>query len=185
MATQSLPLVLVALLVLLYPLAKGDADLIENTCKTTKYHDLCVSSLKSDPSSAQADTKGLAVIMINVGIANASDTYSYLSSQLLSKSSRGGGDKTMKMVLKLCADKYSYANESLGSSIRDLSSDDYDYASVQVTAAADYPNACHNAFRRYPGLAYPAELGRRESGLKHICDVVLGILDLLPIDRNK
>lgn len=29
-----------------------------------------------------------------------------------------------------------------------------------------YPNACHDAFRRHPGLAYPSELARREDGLK-------------------
>lgn len=156
-------------------LVKGDDDLIQKTCKSTRYFDLCISSLKSDPTSSQSDLKGLATIMVNVGISNATDTYAYLASQLLSSTS----DNTMKKVLTTCAVKYYYANDSLKSSIQDLSEENYDYASMHAAAAADYPNVCRNAFRRYPGLGYPPELKVREEGLKHICAVVLGILDQL------
>lgn len=153
----------------------GEADLIQKTCKNTKYYDLCVSSLESDPTSPNADTKGLAVIMVGIGTANATATSSYLSSQFLSATNDG----IMKKVLKECAYKYSYANDSLRASLQDLAAESYDYAYLHITAAADYPNACHNAFKRYKGLAYPPELARREDGLKHICDVVLGIVNLL------
>lgn len=149
-------------------------NLIQKTCKNTKYYDLCVSSLKSNPTSSSVDTKGLANIMVGVGFANATATSSYLSSQLLSTKTN---DTTLKKVLKECADKYTYAGDSLQASGQDLATEDYDYAYLHISAAADYPNACHNAFRRSPGLAYPAELARREDGLKQICDVVLGIID--------
>lgn len=46
-------------------------------------------------------------------------------------------------------------------------------------AAADYPNVCRNAFKRCPNLVYPKELALRENSFKHICDVVLGIIDAL------
>ncbi|GFY91259.1 hypothetical protein Acr_07g0014550 [Actinidia rufa] len=62
---------------------RGDTDLIEKTCKSTKHYGLCVSSLKSNTSSLKSDTKGLAVIMVGVGIANATATASFLSSQAL------------------------------------------------------------------------------------------------------
>ncbi|XP_057516826.1 cell wall / vacuolar inhibitor of fructosidase 2-like [Amaranthus tricolor] len=65
---------------------KGDAEFIKKTCKNTKYFNLCISSLKSDPTSSVSDLKGLASIMINIGMANASETYTYLSSQLPSTS---------------------------------------------------------------------------------------------------
>ncbi|GAB4848261.1 hypothetical protein Ancab_002928 [Ancistrocladus abbreviatus] len=159
----SLPLVLVLLLFLLYPLTKADADLIENTCKATKHDDICVLSLKSDALS----------------IANTTDTFGNNSD-----SSMMGDGGAMTEVLKPCVLKYSNANESLGSSIQHSLSDNYDYASIRVTDAADHPSACDNAFRRYHGLAYPAELGWRESGLKCICSVVLGILELLRIDST-
>lgn len=154
--------------------ASADMNLIQKTCKNTKYYDLCVSSLKSNPRSSSVDTKGLANIMVGVGFANATATSSYLSSQLLSTKTN---DTTLKKVLKECADKYTYAGDSLQASGQDLATEDYDYAYLHISAAADYPNACHNAFRRSPGLAYPAELARREDGLKQICDVVLGIID--------
>ncbi|KZV54476.1 Pectinesterase inhibitor [Dorcoceras hygrometricum] len=155
--------------------AHGNSDLIQKTCKNTKYYDLCVSSLKSDSSSKKADTKGLALIMIRAGMANATATNSYLSLQMVSVPN----DTLMKKVMQECADMYASANVSLQNSVQDLSMDMYDYAYVHVLAAADYPNACHNAFNRYPGMSYPSELALREDGLKQICDVVLGIIDSL------
>ncbi|KAJ4964849.1 hypothetical protein NE237_016698 [Protea cynaroides] len=160
----------------LFDLVKGDATLIRQTCKNTKHYELCVSSLRSNSTSLKADTKGLAVIMVGISMMNATDTYSYLSSQLLSCSN----DASTKKVLKLCSDKYSYAYDALQSSLPELGSDSFDYASLHVTAASDYTNVCHNAFRvRSPALAYPAELARREDALRHLCDVALGIIDLL------
>ena len=156
-------------------LVNGDAGLIQKTCKTTKYYDLCVSSLKSDPTSVNSDTKGLAMIMVGVGMANATATSTFLSSQLLSTTN----DTILKKVLKECSDKYDHAGDALQASVQDFDSELYDYAYMHVMAARDYPNACHNAFRRYPGLIYPQEIARREDGLKHICDVVLGIIDHL------
>ncbi|KAJ6419285.1 hypothetical protein OIU84_029404 [Salix udensis] len=154
----------------------GDMKLIQETCKNTKYYDLCVSSLKPNASSTKADTKGLALIMVGVGMANATATSSYLSSQLLSATPN---DPVLKKVLRECADKYGYAADALQDSVQDLATDSYDYAYMHVMGASDYPNACRNAFKRYPGLAYPSELARREDGLKHICDVVLGMIDHL------
>nr|GME04546.1 cell wall / vacuolar inhibitor of fructosidase 2 [Ipomoea batatas]GME04569.1 cell wall / vacuolar inhibitor of fructosidase 2 [Ipomoea batatas] len=170
-------------------LLHGDSsdDLIQKTCKNTKYYDVCVSSLKSDSTSSKAsDTKGLAEIMVRVGVANATATKSYLSS--LIGSGGGGANDTassataaMKKVLRDCADKYSYAGEALLASIQDLDAEMYDYAYMHVMAAADYPNACHNGFRRYPGLAYPRQLAIREQGFKRICDVVMEMLDSLAL----
>lgn len=153
----------------------GDANLIQKTCKTTKYYNFCLQALKSDPTSFKADTKGLALIMVGIGLANSTATSSYLSSQLLSTKS----DEITKKVLKDCANKYTYSGDALQASVQDLAAESYDYASMHISAAADYPNACHNTFERYPGLVYPLELAHREDGLKHICDVVLGIIDNL------
>ncbi|GMI99361.1 CELL WALL / VACUOLAR INHIBITOR OF FRUCTOSIDASE 2, cell wall / vacuolar inhibitor of fructosidase 2 [Hibiscus trionum] len=156
-------------------LVNGDAGLIQKTCKSTKYYDLCVSSLESDPSSSNSDTKGLAMIMVGVGMANATATSTFLSSQLFSTTN----DTVMNKVLRECSDKYGHAADALQASVQDFVSELYDYVYMHVMAAADYPNACRNTFRRYPGLVYPQEIARRGDGLKHICDVVLGIVDHL------
>lgn len=156
--------------------ANGDTNLIQKTCKTTKFYDLCLSSLQSDSTSPQADTKGLAIIMAKVAMANATSTNSYLSSNVLVKKTN---DTLMKKVLKQCADRYMAAGTSLQNSVEDLSSELYDYAYMHVMAASDYANACHNAFKRHPNLVYPSEIATREEVLKHICDVVMGIIDSL------
>ncbi|XVF19361.1 hypothetical protein REPUB_Repub11eG0104200 [Reevesia pubescens] len=163
------------LLSLALTLVNGDADLIQKTCKTTKYYDLCVSSLKSDPTSVNSDTKGLAMIMAGVGMANATTTSTFLSFQLLTTTN----DTILKKVLKECSNKYAHAGDALQASVQDFASESYDYAYMHIMAAADYPNACHNAFRRYPRLIYPQEIASREDGLKHICDVVLSIIENL------
>ncbi|XP_052205494.1 cell wall / vacuolar inhibitor of fructosidase 2 [Diospyros lotus] len=162
-------------------LVNGDADLIQRTCKSTKHYDLCVSSLKSDPTSPKADTKGLAAIMVGVGIANATATSSYLSSQVTSINA--SDMQVLKKVFKECADKYSNSGNSLQSAFQDIAAESYDYAYMHVMAAADYPNACHSAFKRYGALSYPPDLAAREDGLKRICDVVLGIIDLMLADK--
>ncbi|KAL2342926.1 hypothetical protein Fmac_004211 [Flemingia macrophylla] len=154
---------------------KGDASLIKKTCKSTKYYDLCFFSLKSDPSSANADQKGLALIMVGIGMANATSTSSYLASQLIGTAK----DSTLKRVLKGCEDKYAYASDALQSSAQDLANEAYDYASMHITAASDYPSVCHNLFKGYPRLVYPPELAPREAGLKRLCDVALGIVENL------
>nr|XP_027074021.1 cell wall / vacuolar inhibitor of fructosidase 2 [Coffea arabica] len=154
---------------------QGDSSLIESTCKVTNYYDLCISSLKSDLTSLNADANGLAIIMVRVAMANATATNTYLSSQVLSATN----DTLMKKLIKDCAKKYSYAIEALQASLQDLDAELYDYAYINVMAAADYPNVCHNSFRRSPGVAYPHELAAREDGLKHICEVALGIIDSL------
>ncbi|KAL3528047.1 hypothetical protein ACH5RR_012703 [Cinchona calisaya] len=113
--------------------------------------------------------------MVRVGMANASATNAYLSSQVLSSTN----DTLMKKLIKDCAKKYSYTIDALQASLQNLNAELYDYAYMDVMAAADYPIVCHNSFRRSPGLAYPSELALKEDGLKRICDVALGIIDNL------
>ncbi|KAG5000324.1 hypothetical protein JHK87_021396 [Glycine soja] len=172
-----LSLLLLAHLLQPHVFVKGDGSLIEKTCKNTKYYNLCFSSLKSNPSSANADPKGLAVIMVGIGMANATSTSLYLSSKMLGTANNN--DSTFKRVLKECAEKYKYASDALQASAQDLVNEAYDYASMHIIAAYDYSNVCHNLFKLYSGLVYPSELAPREDGLKCLCDVALGIVENL------
>ncbi|KAG7539200.1 Invertase/pectin methylesterase inhibitor domain superfamily [Arabidopsis suecica] len=155
--------------------AKSNTTIIESTCKTTNYYKFCVSALKSDPRSPTADTKGLAAIMVGVGMTNATSTATYLAGNL----SATVNDTVLKKVLQDCSEKYALAADSLRLTIQDLDNEAYDYASMHVLAAQDYPNVCRNMFRRVKGLAYPVEIRRREASLRRICGVVSGILDRL------
>ncbi|XP_022132506.1 cell wall / vacuolar inhibitor of fructosidase 2 [Momordica charantia] len=170
-------LYLVSSTIFLGTLIAADQTLIQKTCRNTLYYKLCITSLKSDPTSLTADTKGLAAIMAAIGAANATATSSYLSAQVLSGATTNDAD--LKKLLKQCSEKYAFAAEALRASLRDLAAETYDYAYMHITAAADYANVCRDGFRGLPAVPYPAKLGRREEGLKHICGVVLGIVDLL------
>lgn len=64
--------------------------------KNKKKSMICVSSLKCNSTSQKTDTKGLAVIMVKVGIWNTTATNSCLSAQLLTSTN----DTLMKKVLK-------------------------------------------------------------------------------------
>ncbi|KAJ6325305.1 hypothetical protein OIU76_012398 [Salix suchowensis] len=52
------------------PTALVGADLVQETCQKTRYPDLCVKTLKSNPRSSSADVKGLAHIMLEANLAN-------------------------------------------------------------------------------------------------------------------
>ncbi|KAF8011941.1 hypothetical protein BT93_I0155 [Corymbia citriodora subsp. variegata] len=173
-------ILILAVAVAVSPPAKADASLIQKACRATKYNDLCLSTLKSDPSSSRADPKGLVSIALAAALANATSVSSFLSSLALGSSGGAARDPALSRLLRDCADKYGLAGDALRASARDLAGEAYDYAYMHVMAAEDYPRACRDAFRRPPpGTAYPPELARREDGLKRICDVVLGIIDFL------
>lgn len=77
-----------------------DANLIEQICRRTTNYTLCVSSLKSDPRSSKADVKGLALIMMDIAKAKATEILKKIDK--LRKKSKGGG----ALALNLCAHDY-------------------------------------------------------------------------------
>lgn len=179
MAKATSPIFLLLLLVILSSTllsVKSNTTTIETTCKTTNYYRLCVSALKSDPRSLTADTKGLATVMVGLGMKSATATATYIAGN---HTAAATNDTVLKKVLKDCSDKYALAADSLRLTVQDLDDEAYDYAYMHMLAAQDYPNVCRNIFRRAKGLVYPTEIRRREVSLRRICGVVSGILDRL------
>ncbi|CAN6813817.1 unnamed protein product, partial [Brassica oleracea] len=172
------PIFLLLLLVILSStlLSVKSNTTTKTTCKTTNYYRLCVSTLKSDPRSPTADTKGLATIMVGFGMKSATATATYIAGN---HTAAAANDTILKKVLKDCSDKYALAADSLRLTVQYLDDEAYDYAYMHVLAAQDYPNVCRNIFRRAKGLVYPTEIRRREVSLRRICGVVSGILDRL------
>eukprot|EP00262_Sarcandra_glabra_P017709 TRINITY_DN6158_c0_g2_i2.p1 TRINITY_DN6158_c0_g2~~TRINITY_DN6158_c0_g2_i2.p1 ORF type:complete len:182 (+),score=10.79 TRINITY_DN6158_c0_g2_i2:28-573(+) len=154
--------------------AHGGSDLIHRTCKNTEYYDLCIASLASDPRSVRSDVEGLAVIIVNLAISNATNMTSDVSGLL-----KNSNDKVLLTLLSACADKYSDAVTALHASIYAMQSESYDYAYIDVSAAAEYPHTCHDMFKQHPHLRYPLELALVEDALEHLCGIALGIIDLL------
>ncbi|KAJ0969435.1 hypothetical protein J5N97_022312 [Dioscorea zingiberensis] len=148
--------------------------LIQKTCNTTTYYDLCVSSLSDDPKSQEADIRGLSTIIVNLTATNATNTLSYMLSLATNTT-----NNSLKTLLRSCAAKYSNASEALRKSMHSIDEDSYDDAFVYVSAAAEYPNVCRVLFRQQPKLVYPPELMKREVALEKLCTVALDIISLL------
>jgi pectinesterase inhibitor-like protein len=156
------------------------APLVQSTCNSTSFYDLCITAIADDPSSTTADVPGLCAIAVSAAAANASGTASFL----LRNASDGGAatPEADRALLRTCAGKYAAARDALVAARASLAEQDYDYAFVHVSAAAEYPAVCRTLFRRRqrPGRAtYPAELAKREEALRRLCTISLDIISLL------
>jgi pectinesterase inhibitor-like protein len=156
---------------------------VRATCNSTAYYDLCVSALGADPSSATADVRGLSAIAVSVAAANASGGAATAAALAANGTAPAGtatsADGTVQALLHACAAKYASARDALAAAGDSIALEDYDFASVHVSAAAEYPQVCRTLFRRQRPGQYPAELAAREETLKQLCSVALDIIALL------
>jgi pectinesterase inhibitor-like protein len=153
------------------------AALVRATCNSTSYYDVCVSALGGDPSSATADVRGLSSIAVSAAAVNASGgaaTAAMLANGTVQAPAADG------TLLRACAAKYGLASDALAAARGSIANQDYDYAQLYVSAAAEYPQVCNALFRRQRPGAYPAELAAREDALSKLCAVSLDIIALLP-----
>jgi len=161
------------------------AALVRATCNSTAYYDLCVSTLSADPSSATADVRGLSAIAVSAAAANASGgaaTAAALAANVVANATAGpstADDATVQALLRTCAAKYGQARDALSAARESIAAQDYDFANVHVSAAAEYPQVCKALFRRQRPGQYPAELAAREEALRQLCSVANDIIALL------
>jgi pectinesterase inhibitor-like protein len=156
------------------------AALVRATCNSTSYYDVCVSALGADPSSATADVRGLSSIAVSAAAVNASGgaaTAAMLANATATE--QAPADGTLQALLRTCAAKYGLARDALTAARGSIAEQDYDYAQLHVSAAAEYPQVCKALFRRQRPGAYPAELAAREDALSKLCAVSLDIITLL------
>ncbi|RLM62335.1 cell wall / vacuolar inhibitor of fructosidase 2-like [Panicum miliaceum] len=162
------------------------AALVRSTCNSTTYYDLCVSALGADPSSATADVRGLSSIAVSAAATNASGgaaTAAALANGTAAASNAQAApataDATVQALLRTCAAKYGQARDALSAARESIAAQDYDFANVHVSAAAEYPQVCKALFRRQRPGQYPAELAAREEALRQLCSVASDIIALL------
>lgn len=157
---------------------------MRTTCNSTSYYALCVSALAADPSSATADVRGLSAIAVSAAAANASGGAATAAALAANGTAPAGtatsaADSAVQALLQTCAAKYASARDALAAAGDSIALDDYDSASVHVSAAAEYPQVCRTLFRRQRPGQYPAELAAREETLGQLCSVSLDIIALL------
>ena len=166
--------------------APAAAALVRSTCNSTTYYDLCVSALGADPSSATADVRGLSSIAVSAAATNASGgaaTAAALANGTAAASNAQAApataDPAVQALLRTCAAKYGQARDALSAARESIAAQDYDFANVHGSAAAEYPQVCKALFRRQRPGQYPAELAAREEALRQLCSVALDIIALL------
>ena len=166
--------------------APAAAALVRSTCNSTTYYDLCVSALGADPSSATADVRGLSSIAVSAAATNASGgaaTAAALANGTAAASNAQAApataDPAVQALLRTCAAKYGQARDALSAARESIAAQDYDFANVHVSAAAEYPQVCKALFRRQRPGQYPAELAAREEALRQLCSVANDIIALL------
>uniref|UniRef100_A0A0E0KXC3 Pectinesterase inhibitor domain-containing protein n=1 Tax=Oryza punctata TaxID=4537 RepID=A0A0E0KXC3_ORYPU len=155
-------------------------QLVQSTCNSTTYYDVCVAALAADPStSTAADVRGLCAIAVSAAATNASAAGASLLASAAAYQSQAP-------LLRACAARYANARQALSSAQEAIKEEAYDYAFVHVSAAAEYPTMCRALFRRASSSssssqqrAYPSDLAKREEGLRRLCTVVLDIISLL------
>ncbi|CAL5009138.1 unnamed protein product [Urochloa decumbens] len=166
------------------PAPPQPAALVRTTCNSTTYPDLCVSALSADPSSATADVRGLSAIAVSAAAANASGgaaTAAALANAITNATAAAGGENAtvQAALLRTCAGKYGEARDALSAAGGSIAARDYDSASVQVSAAGEYPQVCRVLFQRQRPGEYPPELAAREVALRQLCTVALDIITIL------
>ncbi|KAI4335007.1 hypothetical protein L6164_013696 [Bauhinia variegata] len=170
--------IIVLVSILSLPLAQSstlenddDGDLIDQICQKTPFFDLCSSTLHSNPLSPKTDLKGLALIMVNNILANATDTLNYIE-QLIKQTS----DQQMEQALAFCAESYIPVVKFILPQAADaISQGRFGFASYCIADAEKEIAACD---KKFSGGAQPP-LSDRNDIVQKLVDVASALIKLL------
>ncbi|XP_020221802.1 pectinesterase inhibitor [Cajanus cajan] len=153
------------------PWKEGNGDLADQICKKTPFYDLCSSILHSNPLSPKPDLKGVALLMVNNILANASDTLSYIEGLIKSTS-----DRELEQALAFCAESYiPLVKYILPQAADAISQGRFGFASYCISDALKEINSCNKKFSG----ASQAPLGDRNDIVQKLVDVASAIIKLL------
>ena len=149
----------------------GVGDLVDQICKKTPFYDLCSSTLHSNPLSPKTDIKGVALIMVNNILANASDTLSYIEG-LIKKTK----DPQLEQALAFCAETYiPVVRFTLPQAADAISQGRFGFASYCISDAVKEVNSCD---KKFSGSSQ-SPLGDRNDIVQKLVDVASAIIKLL------
>ncbi|KAJ8636361.1 hypothetical protein MRB53_010628 [Persea americana] len=147
-------------------------DLIVDTCKKTLHNDLCLSILRSDPSSQKADLKGLLAIALKAANKSAADAVEHIAT-LKGETT----DYYVEQRLSACSEHYQDAMDQIDDSEEALDSNGYSDFNTWVTAAMSDAESCEDEFNDEPG--HPSPLTLQNDDFNKICGITLAIAKLL------
>ncbi|KAK7303659.1 hypothetical protein RJT34_14571 [Clitoria ternatea] len=149
----------------------GKSDLVDQICKKTPFFDLCSSILHSNPLSPKTDLKGVALLMVNNILANASDTLSYIEGQIKQTS-----DRQLEQALAFCAESYIPVVKYILPQAADaISQSRFGFASYCISDAVKEVSTCDKKFSSFS----QSPLGDRNDIVQKLVDVASSIIKLL------
>ncbi|KAG6511793.1 putative invertase inhibitor [Zingiber officinale] len=167
-------LVLAAVVLILSPAAHAT---VESTCKAVSLYtdyDFCVKTLQSDPTSATADLRGLAVIATNLSSDKAVEVFAKI--QTLLKSSQG---KEERMCLSICSKLYEVLIRDLNNAWSAIKESRKGDAMSAVSACFDAPSTCEDTFAELSfTLSMPSPLKADDKDQEQLCSLTLELAHL-------
>lgn len=154
---------------------QSSTQLIQQTCSQTKYYQLCVSSLQSDPRSSTADLKVYAKIFVELALSNAKDTFSY-TYRLTSNESM---DPVLKMCLNDCLSVYDIGVNKLTDALIYLDLKDFIQVNNLLGTAKEQGEQCDQFFIKPPVPETPSPLTDRNEVYERLCSIAIVIVNLL------
>ncbi|KAL5541495.1 hypothetical protein UlMin_009205 [Ulmus minor] len=168
---KQLPITLSLIFLLHLTTTQSSNNLIEETCKKTPHYELCLSSLESNPESKNSDILGLAHIMINNVLANATDALDLIRNLL-----KQAPDPQEERSLAYCAELFiPVVKYSLPQAIEALIGGHFGFASYGVSDAAKETDACKKSFSG----SNQSPLIDRVNVLHELIDVAEAIISVL------
>ncbi|KAI8522554.1 hypothetical protein RHMOL_Rhmol13G0005500 [Rhododendron molle] len=150
----------------------SQADLIGDTCKKTLYPDLCISTLRSNPTSAAADVKGLVRIMFYATAVKATATLNQVN-VLLKKTN----DVVLIECLENCASEYASALNEIFTANKNVGSDIFAVKGVAADLVSETRD-CEDTFADGP-YKRKSPLTAENDVLGDLAGLVIEIVDSL------
>lgn len=152
--------------------ANADEGLIQRTCHNTPHHDLCVTAMKANRSSQDADVVGLALIVVKVAMYSANITHSQLGSL-----KRFATDENSVEVIEVCKDYYGAGAAVFLklAAVRLEKHKEYKLALKDVNTTKLYVEGCHKEFVEH-GVFYPPFLAKGKKDLVQLCEIAMAII---------
>ncbi|XP_050219991.1 cell wall / vacuolar inhibitor of fructosidase 1-like [Mercurialis annua] len=168
---SSTPLLLLLLLLFLLPPLIRTNDMIDKTCKKTPHYDLCISSLRSNAQNSDTDVKGLASVMANITLFNATETLHYLL-QLINRNT----DAELERQLTYCAEAYiPIVDYILPQAIDAILNCQFGFAKYGIAYAENEARACEDKISGSVKLDF-VEMNRV---MQKLCDICVAIINIL------
>ncbi|KAM3319176.1 pectinesterase inhibitor-like [Capsicum chacoense] len=168
----SVSFLIVSLLSIFFTSTSVRADLINDVCSKTQKPAICLSALKGDPRSKNANLEGLATISIDISLKNMQSGRDLVNSLL-----KQATDSKLKTRYDSCLENYNDSIDDLKELPPFLKSKDYLGLNVHASAALNGPTTCDDNFSSPPAEA--PQLKAASDKLVELIEIILVISNLL------